>query len=113
MVRARIWLTCAAMRDPVSPVLLEPCRIGWQARRRRVDLVIERPLKGAELLARMQGWVTVDVARANAIFTSHGRLKLLDDRELVVECEDDGSLSALEGDLREAFGDQVNLERLN
>jgi len=41
MVRARVWLVCAAMHDPVSPVLVEPCRIGWQARRRTVDLVID------------------------------------------------------------------------
>ncbi len=112
MVRARVWLTCAAMHDPVSPVLLEPCRIGWQARQRRVDLSIERPLKGPELLARMKGWVTVDVARANQIFAAHGRLKLLDDRELVVECEDEAALAALDGQLAQAFADQVNLERL-
>ena len=76
MLRARVWLTCAAMLDPVSPVLTQPCRIGWEAKKRQVDLEIERPLKGAELLGRMKGWVTVDVAKANEIFAKHGRLKL-------------------------------------
>jgi len=110
MLRARVWLTCAAMFDPVSPVLEQPCRIGWEAKKRQVDVVIERPLKGPELLARMKGWVTVDVAKANEIFAKYGRLKLLDDRELVVECEGPEQLVDLERDLAEAFGDQVNLE---
>lgn len=110
MIRAKVWLTCAAMHDPVSPVLVAPSRIGWQAKQRQVDLVIERPLKGPELLARMKGWVTVDVARANEIFARHGRLKLLDERELVVECEDQDTLDALRQELAQAFGDQVNLD---
>ncbi len=110
MLRARVWLTCAAMLDPVSPVLTQPCRIGWEAQRRPVDLEIERPLKGPELLARMKGWVTVDVAQANEIFAKHGRLKLLDDRQLVVECEGPSQLVDLETELAAAFGNQVTLE---
>jgi len=110
MLRARIWLTCAAMLDPVTPVLEQPCRIGWEAKNRQVDLVIERPLKGPELLARMKGWVTVDVTKANEIFAKYGRIKLLDERELVVECEGPAELVDLERELAEAFGDQVNLE---
>lgn len=113
MIRARVWLVCAAMHDPVSPVLVEPCRIGWQAKRRRVDLVIERPLKGAELLARMKGWVTADVGRAAEVLARHGRLKLLDDRELVVECEGEAEFAALVQELAAQCGDQVDLERLD
>jgi len=112
MVRARVWLVCAAMHDPVSPVLVEPCRIGWQARRRTVDLVIQRPLKGAELLARMKGWVTADVGRVAEVLTRHGRLKLLDERELVVECEGEAELAALSAELGREFGAEVELERL-
>ena len=100
------------MHDPVSPVLLEPCQIGWRAKRRRVDLVIQRPLSGPELLARMKGWVTVDVAQADRVISAHGRLKLLDDRELVVECEDEERLAALDRALEDAFGDQIDLERI-
>jgi len=98
------------MLDPVSPVLVQPCRIGWEAKKRQVDLEIERPLKGPELLARMKGWVTVDVTKANEIFAKHGRIKLLDDRELVVECEGPSQLVDLEADLAAAFGGQVTLE---
>ncbi len=110
MIRAKVWLTCAAMHDPVSPVLVAPSRIGWDAKHRQVDLVIDRPLKGSELLARMKGWVTVDVAKANEIFAAHGRLKLLDERELVVECEDQAAHDRLVEALAAEFGDQVNLE---
>ena len=110
MVRARVWFRCAAMHDPVSPVLLEPCRIGWDAKERQVELTIERPLRGPELVRRMKGWVTVDGDQAVDIFGRHGRLKLLDDRELVVECEGRKQLEALEAELGAAFGDQVDLE---
>ena len=110
MVRARVWLTCAAMHDPVSPVLIRPALIGWDGRQREISLAIERPFKGSELLARMKGWITVDVDMAKAIFARHGRLKLLDDRELVVECEGPEQMLSLERDLEQAFGDQVSLE---
>ena len=110
MVRAKVWFKCAAMHDPVSPVLVRPSVIGWDAKQRQVDLVIERPLKGPELLARMKGWVTADVTLADEILSRHGRLKLLDDRELVVECEGPAALVDLERELDEAFGDEMNLE---
>lgn len=110
MVRARVWFRCAAMHDPVSPVLLAPCDIGWEARERQVDLTIQRALKGEELVSRMKGWVTVDVQEANRILTGHGRLKLLDERQLVVECEDHAAMTALQADLAQAFGDQMDLE---
>ncbi len=113
MVRARVWLICAAVHDPVSPVLLRPAEIGWQAQRRQVDLTIERPFKGEELLARMKGWVTVDVFEVARVLAAKGRLKLLDERELVVECEAEADFEVLVADLAAAFGDQVSLERLN
>ncbi|MEW5913758.1 MAG: hypothetical protein AB1814_14455 [Thermodesulfobacteriota bacterium] len=110
MVRARVWLTCAAMHDPVSPVLLRPALIGWDGQKREVNLVIERPFKGLELLSKMKGWVTVDVERLGEVFGRHGRLKLLDDRELVVECEGPEQMLSLERALERNFGDQVRLE---
>ncbi len=113
MVRARVWLVCAAVHDPVAPVLLEPAVIGWEAKFRSIELTISRPLKGAELLARMKGWVTTDVGRVAEVMTRRGRLKLLDDRRLVVECETEADYQALDAEVREAFGDQVSLERLN
>jgi len=113
MVRARLWLTCAAVFDPVSPVLIRPAVIGWQAQRRQVDLTIERGFKGPELLARMKGWVTTEVGEVERVISARGRIKLLDDRELVVECEAEADFEALVQDLAQAFGDQVSLERLN
>jgi len=98
------------MHDPVSPVLVAPARIGWDAKERIVELVIERPLTGPELLARMKGWVTVDVKELNQVISTYGRLKLLDDRELVVEFENQDQLQALQAALEKDFGDQVHLE---
>lgn len=113
MVRARVWLTCAAAHDPVSPILLRPALIGWQAKLRRVDLTIERSLSGPELLARMKGWVTGDVAAVARLLEKGGRLKLLDDKELVIECQDGADFEALAAEVAQSFGDQVSLERLN
>ena len=100
----------AAMHDPVSPVLAQPCAIGWDAKERQVDLVISRPLTGKELLSKMKGWVTVDVREAERVISAHGRLKLLDDRVLVVECEDPEDLAALQEELVKSFGNQADLE---
>ena len=113
MVRARVWLTCAAVHDPVSPILLRPALIGWQAKLRQVDLTIERSLTGGELLARMKDWVTSDVAEVARILKKRGRLKLLDDKELVIECENEADFEALVAEVAQSFSDQASLERLN
>jgi hypothetical protein len=88
-----------------------PVRIGWEAKLRRVDLVIERFLKGEELLSRMKGWFTVDVGRVIEIVRRHGKLKLLDDCDLVVETEDEPAMTSLAAKLDEAFGEEISLER--
>ncbi len=36
MIRAKIWFRCAAMNDPVTPIVLQPAVIGWEAKKRRV-----------------------------------------------------------------------------
>ncbi len=113
MVRARVWLTCAAVHDPVSPVLVKPAVIGWQAKQRQVELTIERGFSGRELLKRMKGWVTSDVKEVDEVLTAHGRLKILDERELVWEGETEADFEAAVKDLSARFGDQVALERLN
>jgi len=113
MVRARIWLTCAAVHDPVSPVLVRPPIIGWQAKFRQVDLTIERGLTGPELLSRMKGWVTTDVVQVDQVLSSKGRIKILDDKELVIECESEADFEALVEEVADKFGDQVSLERTN
>ncbi|MCX5830472.1 MAG: hypothetical protein NT140_01020 [Deltaproteobacteria bacterium] len=112
MERALLWFKCAAVHDPVRPVLKRPAAIGWEAKFRQVDLVIERPPLGEELLARMQGWFTVDVKQANDIIKQYGKLKLLDEYHLVVETEGEAALTALAEKLAATFGEEMGLERL-
>ena len=110
MIRAKVWFRCAAMHDPVMPILVRPAVIGWKGKRRQIDLVIEREFNGAELVKRMKGWITVDPAQAVKVFERHGRLKCFDNGELVVEVEELADLEALQKDLKDSFGDQCNVE---
>lgn len=112
MERALLWFRCAAAHDPVRPVLKEPTVIGWEAKFRRIDLVIERFLNGEELLSRMKGWFTADVRRVIEIVRQHGKLKVLDDYDLVVETENELEMTSLAEKLAEAFGEEIALERL-
>jgi hypothetical protein len=110
MVRFRVWFRCAAMHDPVSPILVRPARIGWDAKEREVDLQIERAFTGEELVKRMKGWITVDSSRVIEVMRQYGRLKVLDDRDLVIELDDERRFEGLQKKLREQFGNQVDLE---
>ncbi len=112
MIRTKLWFTCAAMHDPVTPVIVKPALIGWDAKKRDVDLTIERAFKGDELVLRMKGWVTVDVKKVIEIVKRYGFLKVLDERDLVVEVETEKDLEALNKEILEAFGDQLNLETI-
>jgi hypothetical protein len=110
MIRARVWFKCAAMHDPVTPIIVRPAIIGWEAKRRRVDLTIERPFNGEELLRRMKGWITIDPERAIEVLKGYGRLKVLDDRELVLEIEEEKDLLVLQNAIKEIFGDEMAIE---
>ncbi len=110
MIRAKLWFRCAVMHDPVCPAVVQPALIGWEAKQRRVDLTIERAFNGEELVRRMKGWVTVDPYRVIDIVKQFGRLKVLDDRELVIELETQENLQALQKALRDAFGNEINAE---
>jgi len=112
MIRAKLWFTCAAMHDPVTPVILKPAVIGWEAKRRDVDLTIERAFKGEELVLRMKGWVTTDVKKVIEVVKKFGLLKVLDERDLVVEIESEEAYENLQKELAAHFGDQVSVERL-
>jgi hypothetical protein len=109
MVRVKIWFRCAVVHDPVCPVLVRPALIGWEAKFREIDLTIERAFKGDELLRRMKGWITVDPERVIEIVSEFGRLKVLDERELVIEMADARGFAALEKKLADAFGDEVDV----
>jgi hypothetical protein len=110
MIRAKLWLRCAAMHDPVTPTLVRPAIVGWEAKRRRVDLTIERAFTGEELLLRMKGWVTAGPADVIDVVKKYGRLKVLDDWELVVEFEDQAGFDGLQSALADGFGGEVDLE---
>jgi hypothetical protein len=112
MIRAKLWFTCAAMHDPVTPVIVRPAVIGWEAKRRDVDLTIERAFKGEELVLRMKGWVTTDVKKVIEVVNKSGLLKVLDERDLLVELESEENYGKLRRELADQFGDQVSVERV-
>jgi len=112
MIRSKLWFRCAAMHDPVTPVIVRPALVGWDAKKRKVDLTLERAFKGDELVMRMKGWVTADVKKVVEIVKEHGFLKIMDDRDLVVETETEKDHESLVEDLKRVFGDEVNLDRI-
>lgn len=112
MIRSKLWFRCAAMHDPVTPVIVRPALVGWDAKKRKVDLTLERVFKGDELVMRMKGWVTADVKKVVEIVKDHGFLKIMDDRDLVVETETEKDHESLVEDLKRVFGDEVNLDRI-
>jgi hypothetical protein len=112
MIRAKIWFRCAAMHDPVTPIVLQPAVIGWEAKKRRVGTQIERAFNGEELVRRMKGWITVDPSQVIEVVNRFGRLKVLDDKELVVEVEKAEDIQNLQRALREAFESEVDAEAI-
>jgi hypothetical protein len=110
MVKAKLWFTCAAMHDPVTPVIARPALIGWDAKVREVELQIERGFSGEELVRRMKGWVTVAPEKVIEVIKGHGRLRVLDERDLVVEVETMEDYEQLSQALQDTFGGEVNLE---
>ena len=112
MIRAKIWFRCAAMHDPVTPILLQPAVIGWEAKKRTVGTQIERAFNGEELVRRMKGWITVDPNRVIEAVNKYGRLKVLDDRELVVEAEKTEDIQRLQEALQKTFEGEVDVEAI-
>jgi hypothetical protein len=110
MVRAKLWFRCAAMHDPVTPMVAQPALVGWEAKKRRVDLTIERSFNGEELVRRMKGWVTTDPKEVIEVVRKYGKLKVLDDRELVIEAEKEEDMEKLNKELAEVFGGEVDVE---
>jgi hypothetical protein len=110
MVKAKLWFTCAAMHDPVTPIIARPALVGWDARFREVELQIERGFSGEELVRRMKGWVTVEPAEVIEVVKGHGRLRVLDERDLVVEMETMEDYERLTQALQDRFGGEVTLE---
>jgi len=112
MIRAKLWFTCAAMHDPVTPIIVKSSVLGWKAKKRDVELTIERAFTGEELVLRMKGWVTADVKQVIEIMKSYGYLKVLDEQDLVVEMETEEDYEKVTRALQEKCGSEVFLERL-
>jgi len=100
------------MHDPVTPRIAQAALIGWEAKKRRVDLTIERAFNGEELVRRMKGWVTTDPLKVIEAIRPYGRLKVLDDKELVVEMEKPENFEDLQKTLAERFQGEVDLEAI-
>jgi len=98
------------MHDPVTPMVAQPALVGWEARRRRVDLTIERSFDGEELVKRMKGWVTTDPKKVIEVVRKYGELKVLDDRELVIEADKEEDMENLNRELAEVFNGEVDVE---
>jgi len=98
------------MHDPVTPTIVQPALIGWEAKQRKVELLIERSFDGDELIRRMKGWITADPAKVIETVNRFGRLKVLDDKELVIEVEKMEDFQNLQKALGEAFGKEVDAE---
>ncbi len=98
------------MHDPVTPIVLQPAMIGWEAKRRTVGTQIERAFNGDELVQRMKGWITVDPKKVIEVVSQFGRLKVLDERELVVELEKKEDLERLQKKVQEVFRGEVDVE---
>jgi len=113
MIRAKLWFRCAAMHDPVTPIVIQPAVIGWEAKERRVELQIERAFTGEELVRRMKGWITVDPQEVIEAVQRYGRLKVLDERELVIEVEKNEDFQRLQKKVQETFGGEVNVEAIS
>ena len=113
MIRAKLWFRCAAIHDPVTPMVVQPALIGWEAKERRVELQIERAFNGEELVHRMKGWVTVDPFKVIEVVHRYGRLKVLDDRELVIEVEKMEDIQKLQKAVQEIFGGEVDIEAIS
>jgi hypothetical protein len=58
----------------------------------------------------MKGWITVDPLKVIEVINEFGRLKVLDDTELVVETEDRERFDNLKKKLSGIFGNQIDVE---
>ena len=77
MIRAKLWFRCAVVHDPVTPMVVRPALISWEAKSRRIDLIIERAFNGEELVRRMKGWVTVDPSQVIEIIKEYLALRAI------------------------------------
>jgi hypothetical protein len=109
MVRLRLYGRCRIYKDPVSPVMKEPARIGWDGWFRNIELVTPRSLRGRELLMRTRGWWTEEPSDVAEVVERYGGLVVGDGGELMVELENENDATSLSRALEERFGDRILL----
>jgi hypothetical protein len=98
------------MHDPVTPRIVRSALVGWEAKKREIQMTIERPFTGEELIRRMKGWVTSDPVKVIEVVKKHAKMKVLDESELVLEMERQDDYDKLTQALKESFADQVDIE---
>jgi len=109
MIRLRLFGRCRIYHDPVTPVMKEPARIGWNAWFRSIDLITPHKLKGEELLRRTRGWWTVDPDDVARVVKPYGRVVVGEGGELMVEFQSRADADRLAEELKKEFGEQVLL----
>ncbi len=108
----KVWFKCAAMHDPVCPKIISPCLITWEAKYRDVQVVIERKLKGDELVKRMKGWITIDPNEVIGIVEKYGKFIVNENGELFVELKSSDIYNDFEKELTERFGEEILIEKM-
>jgi hypothetical protein len=94
-------------------MVVQPALIGWEAKQRNIELVIERAFKGDELVRRMKGWITVETEKVIDTVNRYGRLRVIDDRELIVETVNEDDFYKLQKEISEVFGGEVDLDLIS
>ena len=111
-MKVKLWFKCAAMHDPVCPKIISPCLITWEAKFRDVQVVIERKFKGEELVRRMKGWITVELDKVIELINKYGQFIINENGELFVELKNPNDFSLLESELKNIFGEEVLIEKV-
>jgi len=109
-MKAKLWFKCAALNDPVCPKIISPCVIGWDAKFREVELVIEKMLSPDELVKSMKGWITVDPVKVLKIINKFGKFIFDKNGELFVELENITIFKDLKEELNKIFKDEIIIE---
>jgi len=114
VIRVKIWFRCAAMHDPVTPIVLQlgDYWMGSKEKKGR-DPDRESVQYGEELVRRMKGWITVDPDELIKIVNQYGRLKVLDERELVVEVEKTEDITKASKGGSRTFQGEVDIESIS
>jgi hypothetical protein len=66
-------------------IRIQPPVIGWKAKKRNVGMHIETAFNGEELVRQMKAYVTAIPNKVIEVANQYGNLRILDDRELVIE----------------------------